>query len=69
MGIGAESRRGIVERRTDEAAALYWRGWSLARIGQRYGVYLSTVRHAMLRAGVRMRPRPGAGPNADCRSK
>lgn len=26
--LGAESRRGIVERRIDEASALYLRGWS-----------------------------------------
>lgn len=60
--LGAESRRGMVERRIDEASALYLRGWSLAKIGQRYGVYPSTVRDALRRAGVRMRPRPGAGP-------
>lgn len=60
--LGAESRRGIVERRIDDASALYLRGWSLAKIGQRYGVYPSTVRDALLRAGVRTRPRPGTRP-------
>jgi AraC-like DNA-binding protein len=57
--LGAESRRGIVDRRIEEARTLYEQGWSLAQIGQRYGVYPSTVRDALLRAGVRMRSRPG----------
>lgn len=41
--LGAESRRGIVERRIEEASTLYAQGWSLAKIGQRYGVYPSTL--------------------------
>ena len=60
--LGAESRRGIVDRRVEEASTLYAQGWSLAQIGQRYGVYPSTVRDALLRAGARMRPRPGTRP-------
>ena len=60
--LGAESRRGIVGRRIDEARTLYEEGWSLAKIGKQYGVYPSTVRDALLRAGVRMRPRPGTRP-------
>ncbi len=60
--LGAESRQGIVDRRIEEARTLYEQGWSLARIGEQYGVYPSTVRDALLRADVRMRPRPGAGP-------
>lgn len=35
--LGAESRRGIVDRRVEEASTLYLDGWSLARIGKRYG--------------------------------
>ncbi len=58
--LGAESRRGIVQRRIEEARSLYELGWSLARIGSRYGVYPSTVRDALLRAGVQIRPRAGA---------
>ena len=57
--LGAESRRGVVDRRIEEASALYKQGWSLAKIGKRYGVYPSTVRDALLEAGVCMRPRPG----------
>jgi hypothetical protein len=60
--LGVESRRGIVDRRIEEASTLYLVGWSLARIGKRYGVYPSTVRDALLKVGVRMRPRPGTGP-------
>ncbi len=62
--LGAESRRGIVNRRIEEASSLYKQGWSLAGIGKYYGVYASTVREALLGAGVRMRPRPGAGPRS-----
>ncbi len=58
--LGTESRRGIIQRRIEEAVALYKQGWSLAKIGKKYGVYPSTVRDALLRAGVPMRPRPGA---------
>jgi AraC-like DNA-binding protein len=59
--LGAESRRGIVHRRIEEARSLYEHGWSLAKIGKRYGVYPSTVRDALLRSGVLLRPRPGTG--------
>lgn len=58
--LGAESRRGIVDRRIDEARSLYEAGRSLAQIGKQYGVYPSTVRDALRRAGVPMRPRPGS---------
>lgn len=36
--LGAESRRGIIQRRIEEASVLYVQGWSLARIGKQYGV-------------------------------
>ena len=58
--LGAESRRGIVHRRIDEARTLYEQGRSLVEIGKRYGVYPSTVRDALRKAGVRLRQRPGA---------
>lgn len=57
--LGVESRRGIVDRRIDEARSLYEQGYSLAKIGKWYGVYPSTVRDALLKASVSMRPRPG----------
>ncbi len=56
--LGAESRRGVVDRRIGEARSLYETGWSLAKIAHSYGVYPSTVRDALLRAGVQLRPRP-----------
>ena len=57
--LGAESRRGIVHRRIDEARALYEQGWSLARIGDQFGVPAETVRLALRRAGVQIRRRSG----------
>ena len=57
--LGAESRRGIVHRRIDEARALYEQGWSLARIGDHFGVHAETVRLALRRAGVQARTRAG----------
>jgi AraC-like DNA-binding protein len=57
--LGAESRRGIVQRRIEEAASLYQHGWSLARIGTKYGVHPATVGRTLKLAGVRLRPRPG----------
>ena len=38
-------------RRIEQAVALYKQGWSLAKIGKKYGAYPSTVRDALLRAG------------------
>ena len=60
--LGAEPRRGIVQRRLEEARSLYAHGWSLSRIGRLFGVNPATVRYAFLKAGVQMRPRPGASP-------
>ena len=43
----------------DEAIKHYQRGASLRTVGQHVGVSLETVRHALLSAGVTLRPRPG----------
>lgn len=40
-----------------EAVALYNSGWSLARIGNKYGIASTTVRIYLLREGVVMRAR------------
>jgi hypothetical protein len=56
--LGAEPRRGIVQRRLEEARALYAQGWSLSRLGRHFGVNPATVRYTFLKAGVQMRPRP-----------
>lgn len=58
--LRAESRRGVVDRRIEEATELYEYGRSLAKIGRRYGVAPSTVRDALLRAGTPLRPRTGS---------
>jgi lambda repressor-like predicted transcriptional regulator len=41
------------------AAALYRSGWSLARIGDKYGTTDMTVRRALTLHGVKIRPRRG----------
>jgi AraC-like DNA-binding protein len=58
--LGAEPRRGIVDRRIEEATTLSAEGWSLAKLGARYGVNPSTIRLALMKRGVSLRPRPGA---------
>ena len=58
--LGAESRRGIVNRRIEEAGAVYEQGRSLAQIGDHFGVHAETVRLALRRAGVPVRRRSGA---------
>jgi transposase len=56
-------RRGSQRKLTDEdvtaAAELYHQGWSLIRLGQHYGVDDETVRRALRKAGVTLRPRRG----------
>jgi len=42
-----------------EAAGLYQSGWSLATLGDRFGVAQDTVALALTKAGVTLRPRPG----------
>lgn len=42
-----------------EAARLYGEGWSLARLGERFGVNDGTVRARLLEVGVVMRARRG----------
>lgn len=41
------------------AARLYEGGWSLARLGKKYGCTHTTVRLRLMEYGVRMRPRRG----------
>jgi hypothetical protein len=57
--LGAEPRRGIVQRQLEEARSLYEQGWSLSQLGRHFGVNPATVRYTFLKAGVRMRPRSG----------
>jgi DNA-directed RNA polymerase specialized sigma24 family protein len=39
-----------------EARQLYERGWSLARVGEHFGVAAGTIRRALLEAGTPTRP-------------
>ncbi|HEV2886241.1 MAG TPA: hypothetical protein VGX49_04960 [Jatrophihabitans sp.] len=42
-----------------QAAALYRAGWSLARIGDKYGTTDMTIRRALAKHGVEIWPRRG----------
>lgn len=44
----------------EEAAHLYAEGWSLPKLGRRYSIPISTMRHRLLAAGVVMRTRAEA---------
>jgi len=56
------SRRGrkLTDEQVAEAAELYEAGWSLSRIGEKYGVWGQSVRYRLRKAGVQMRPRNGS---------
>ena len=51
--------RGLHPEDVGRAATLYRSGWSLARVGEDFGVNASTVMNALKREGVEMRPRQG----------
>lgn len=51
--------RGLRPGDLERAAMLYRSGWSLARVGEEFGVNASTVMAALKREGVQMRPRQG----------
>jgi len=50
---------GLSPDRVEEAAALYRAGWSLARLGEKYGCADTAAGHALRRHGVEIRPRRG----------
>jgi lambda repressor-like predicted transcriptional regulator len=52
-------RQGVTGSSLAEAMRLYEEGWSLAKIGRKYGCSHATVRTAFIRAGVKLRPRRG----------
>lgn len=57
---GAKIRQqGVPDDEIATASQLYLEGWSLSRLGKRYGCDLSTVRNTLRRNGIEMRPRPG----------
>jgi hypothetical protein len=55
----APRQLGLPGEHLNQAAALYRVGWSLARIGKRYGTTDMTVRRALAKHGVAIRPRRG----------
>lgn len=50
---------GLSPDQLEQAVALYDAGWSLARIGDKYGTTDMTVRRAIAKHGVEIRPRNG----------
>lgn len=53
---GVETRtRGLTDDQVSEAARLYEAGWSVARLGERYGVNGTTVWTCLRREGVALR--------------
>jgi hypothetical protein len=50
---------GLAPEHLDQAAAHYRAGWSLARIGDKYGTTDMTVRRALAKHGVAIRQRRG----------
>ena len=51
--------RGLPPDRVAEAAALYRTGWSLVRVGEKYGCTDMAVAHALRQRGEEIRPRRG----------
>jgi lambda repressor-like predicted transcriptional regulator len=54
-------RFGFPSASIGEAAMLYRSGWSLIRLGEKFACSDSTVRTALIRHGVKTRPRNGCG--------
>ena len=52
-------QRGLPPEDVGRATRLYRSGWSLARVGEEFGVNASTVMNVLRREGVGMRPRQG----------
>jgi DNA-directed RNA polymerase specialized sigma24 family protein len=51
--------RPLTPEQTQEAALLYARGLSSAKVGEQLGCSADAVRHALAKAGVAIRPRRG----------
>lgn len=57
---GVEIRsRGLSSEQVSEAVRMYGDGWSLRQLAARYDCDYETVRQALLRAGVVLRPPTG----------
>lgn len=51
--------KGLTAKQAEEAIRLYQEGWSLVRVGQRFGRQHTIILDVLKRAGVPRRPRPG----------
>jgi hypothetical protein len=49
-------QRGLSHVQVADAVDLYLRGWSVTRIGDRFGKDHTVVRNALVREGVALRP-------------
>jgi len=56
---GIDTTEKLSSEELAEAATLYKEGWSLARLGDRYGISDGTVRTRLLEVGMTMRKRRG----------
>jgi transposase len=54
------TERKLTAEQVDEATRLYRSGQSLAGVGTELDVSSGTVRRELLKAGVKLRPRPGS---------
>jgi hypothetical protein len=57
---GITNRRGaMTPQQVAEAIVLYAQGWSLAKIGNHFGLYPTSIYYWLKKEGVRLRPRGG----------
>jgi predicted DNA-binding protein (UPF0251 family) len=56
---GAPRRRGVIVEHLNEARCLYEQGWSLARVGEHFGVDPNTVWYTFRKAGIARRDSHG----------
>jgi hypothetical protein len=57
-GIPRRHRR-LTDQQIADAIELYTADWSLAKIATQFGVYPTSIRYRLEKAGVVFRPRPG----------
>jgi hypothetical protein len=57
-GLPGRGRK-LTDDQIMEAVKLYREGWSLRRLGDRFGVHGESIRYRLKREDVRLRRRPG----------
>ncbi|GAA1563226.1 hypothetical protein GCM10009827_100980 [Dactylosporangium maewongense] len=57
-GIPSRSRK-LSDDQITEAINLYKAGWSVRRLGERFGVHGESIRYRLKREGINLGPRPG----------